>query len=72
MSNNVTGGEQHWPLIDTKWMYRMLTAAKLRRWDDARHKAYEQILSAQATAHPAIINMPTVVVYLRRISQGMD
>ena len=54
------------------WIAKMLTAAKLRRWDDARHKAYEQILAAQATAHPAIINMPTLEIYLRRIGQGMD
>ena len=54
------------------WIAKMLTPAKLRRWDDARHKAYEHILAAQASAHPAIINMPSLEIYFRRIHQGQD
>jgi len=55
-----------------KWISSMLSPAKLRRWDDVRHKAYEQILAAQATATPYLVNVVPLAIYLVRITQGQD
>jgi len=59
-------------LPQAKWISKMLSPAKLRRWDDVRHKAYEQILAAQATANPYLLDTVSVPIYLRRITQGLD